>query len=70
VANAYLDHKGDGIARGRQVLFDTLALSRCNFLLKMPSAVSEFAIYFNPKLHTNSFDFALKGQPKPKWARH
>ncbi len=40
--------------QGKEVLVDTLLLSRCNFMLKCPSAVSEFAHYFWPML--NSLD--------------
>ncbi len=36
--------------QGKEVLMDGLLLSRCHALLKSPSAVSEFAIYFNPRL--------------------
>ena len=50
------------------VLLDVLLLSRCDFLLKSISAVSEFALYWNPKLHVNSYDVQLRGQPMPKWA--
>ena len=50
------------------VLLDTLLLSKCDFLLKSISSVSEFAIYWNPKLHDHSFDVQLKGQPLPSWA--
>mmetsp|Transcript_27876 Transcript_27876/g.63983 ORF Transcript_27876/g.63983 Transcript_27876/m.63983 type:complete len:459 (-) Transcript_27876:1468-2844(-) len=54
-------------AKGLQVLLDTLLLSKCDFLLKPSSAVSEFAIYFNPRLANNSYDFNLHGQPLPRW---
>ena len=33
-----------------------LLLSRCEFLLKTSSAVGEFAVYFNLKLHEHSLD--------------
>ena len=55
-------------SRGRQVLLDTLLLSKCDFLLKPSSAVSEFAIYFNPALANNSYDFSIPDQPRPTWA--
>merc|ERR1719231_436885 len=42
-------------------------LSRCDFLLKSASAVSEFAILFNPNLINNSYDFSLPDQPMPSW---
>lgn len=36
--------------QGKEVLIDALLLARCNRLLKCPSAVSEFALYFNPRI--------------------
>ena len=56
-------------SRGLEVLLDTLLLARCDFLLKPASSVSEFALYFNPRLVNHSFDFELEGQPEPEWAR-
>ena len=55
--------------RGVEVIMDTLLLSKCDFLLKGASAVAEFAIYFNPDLALSSYDFQLRGQELPKWAR-
>ena len=51
---------------GVQVLLDTLLLSRCDYLLKAASAVSEFAIYFKPRLINNSFDFQIPPPNHPK----
>ena len=59
-------------------LLDTLLLSRCDFLLKPNSAVSEWAIYYNPRLSRNSYTFwggsqsnegtqSLPGQELPAW---
>ena len=50
---------------GLGTLVDTLLLSRCSFLVKAKSAVSEFAIYYSPRLINASFDFELRGQPEP-----
>lgn len=50
------------------VLLDTLLLSRCNYLLKSRSSVSEFAIYWSPRLRNLSYDFTLQGSPLPSWA--
>lgn len=50
------------------VLLDTLLLSKCDFILKSISSVSEFAIYWSPRLHENSYDVQLRGQPRPEWA--
>jgi hypothetical protein len=44
---------------GRDVLMDTLLLSRSDFLLKAYSTVSEAAIWFNIALHNASFDFDI-----------
>ena len=51
------------------VMVDTLLLSKCDFLLKSISSVSEFAIYWNPHLHEHSYDVQLRGQPPPAWAK-
>ena len=53
-------------------MLDTMLLSRCDYLLKPASAVSEWAIYFNPALGPNSFTLGLPdgegvGQPQPRW---
>lgn len=56
-----------GYRRGVEVLVDTLLLSRCEFLLKSASAVSEFAIYLNPRLAEASYDFNIDDQPPPQW---
>ena len=53
---------------GRDVLLDTLLLAKSSFLLKSISSVSEFATYWNPRLHEESFDIQLRGQPRPRWA--
>eukprot|EP00966_Prymnesium_polylepis_P194718 4513965-Prymnesium_polylepis.1 len=51
--------------RGMQVLLDSLLLSRCDYLIKSNSAVSEFAIYFNPRLVDASYDFNIKDRAPP-----
>lgn len=53
--------------RGVEVLLDTLLLSRCAYLLKSASAVSEFAIYLNPRLANASYDFNIDDQAEPSW---
>ena len=56
---------------GTDALVDTLLLSRCSFLLKSISAVSEFAVYLSATLRQNSYDlnFATDPQqPMPSWA--
>ena len=42
--------------KGEDALMDCLLLSRCSFLLKSSSALSQFAVYFNLALHENSLD--------------
>lgn len=43
--------------QGEEVLVDALILARCNFMLKCPSAVSEFAHYFNPLLRSLDLNY-------------
>jgi len=67
---AWKDNDGtQNLRRGTEVVLDTLLLSRCDFLLKSGSAVSEFAIYFAPRLIDASFDFNIADQQRPEWAR-
>ena len=55
--NAFLDSSiKDNYKKGEDVLIDCILLSKCNYLLKCSSAVSEFAIYLNLDLHENSFN--------------
>ena len=54
--NIFLSNKGSNYHKGLEVLTDSLLLSKCNFLIKSSSAVSEFAIYFNLDLHNNSIN--------------
>jgi hypothetical protein len=54
--------------KGKSAIMDTLMLAKCDFLLKSASAVSEFAIYFNPKLIHNSIDLSISDNPLPVWA--
>lgn len=52
--NVFLDTSiKNNYKKGEDVLIDCLLLSKCNFLLKCSSAVSEFAVYFNLNLHYN-----------------
>ena len=56
-ANAFRDPAmKDHYRKGLDVLLDALLLSRSDYLIKSSSAVGEFAIYFNPTLHTRSVD--------------
>ena len=69
-ASAWLGtHSGaEGWQRGSEVLLDTLLLAKCDFLLKSASAVSEFALAYNPDLIFNSVDFNFRHHQRPPWA--
>ena len=58
---------GDARSKGLEAVLDALLLSKSDFLLKSASSVSEFAIYWNPRLANDSYDFSLEGQPEPPW---
>ena len=60
---------GDTHAKGQEVILDALLLSKCDFLLKSASSVSEFAIYWNSRLVNESYDFSLDEQPEPSWLK-
>jgi len=65
----WMAHSAEGShRRGLNVLLDTLMLAKCDYLLKSNSAVSEFALYFNANLITNSYDFSLPDRKQPFWA--
>lgn len=49
--------EADRSRSGDEVLTDALILSRCDFMLKGPSAVGEFAHYFNPELESLDLNF-------------
>ena len=68
--NIFLDSSSaDNYRKGEDVIIDMLLLSRCDFLLKTSSAVGEFAVYFNLKLHEHSLDLqfskAVDDLPRP-----
>lgn len=50
---------------GADVMIDTLLLSRSNFLIGVQSAVTEYALYFNPRLLNHSFTFGISKHPWP-----
>jgi len=64
---------------GEEVVVDTLLLSRCDYLLRPQSAVSEWAIYYNPHLINNSWTLTVNpnapitgasvNPPRPDWMR-
>ena len=45
-----------GYKKGEDVLLDVLFLANADYLICSGSAVSEFAIYFNPNLRKNSLN--------------
>eukprot|EP00322_Chrysochromulina_rotalis_P024153 CAMPEP_0115877934 /NCGR_PEP_ID=MMETSP0287-20121206/26494_1 /TAXON_ID=412157 /ORGANISM="Chrysochromulina rotalis, Strain UIO044" /LENGTH=354 /DNA_ID=CAMNT_0003333495 /DNA_START=126 /DNA_END=1190 /DNA_ORIENTATION=+ len=56
--------------KGEDVLFDTLLLSRCDFLLHAASGVAEAAMYWNPRLHHHSVHLQYsRGRQQPAWMR-
>ena len=60
------EHAADAAhAKGLEVVLDTLLLAKCDFLLKSASAVSEFALYFAPRLINQSYDFSLEDDSSP-----
>ena len=59
----FKDRQASSLQVGTDVLLDTLLLSRCDFLIKGISMVSEFAIYMNMRLNASSYDTVLRGQP-------
>ena len=68
--NAFLDVSlRDNFRKGTDALIDALLLSRCDFLLKCSSALGEFALYFNPALHTRSIDVQFDGSTLDIMAR-
>ena len=53
--NAFADpNVTDHYKKGEDALVESLLLSCSNFLVKPASALSEFAVYFNPDLHGNT----------------
>ena len=66
--HAHLLNTSGDPSLGRDVLLDTLLLSRTDFLLKSCSSVSEFALYWTPHLINRSYDFTLTGSPLPPWS--
>jgi len=54
---------GSPSTKGLTTLMDSLLLSKCDYLLKSASAVSEYAIYYNTKLINNSYDFSISDHP-------
>lgn len=59
----------DAMAKASQVILDSRLLANSHFLLKSSSAVSEFAIYYNKKLITHSYDFSIADNPMPYFSR-
>jgi hypothetical protein len=64
--NSFLDAttSSKNYKKGKAVLLDSLLLSKGDALLGSNSAVSEFAVYFNPKLAASSFNLQFS---QPQW---
>ncbi len=55
--NAFADSSlADNYKKGEDALVESLLLSCTNFLVKPASALSEFALYFNPALHNHTIE--------------
>jgi hypothetical protein len=54
--NSFQKQDDKGYQKGKEVLLDCLLLSRCQYLFKCASAVSEYAHYFNPALNGMDLD--------------
>jgi hypothetical protein len=48
-----------GGTKGDDALLDALLLAKTDFLLKTDSAVAEFGIWINPRLHRNHLDLQV-----------
>ena len=46
----------DTYKKGEDALVDALLLSCANLLIKPASALSEFAVYWNPQLHNHTLE--------------
>ena len=66
-ANMYEAVSSDALRVGEEVITDTLLLSRSDFLLRLDSAVSEWAIFYNPRLIANSWTFGASNGEAPSW---
>ena len=64
--NSFLDAttSSKNYKKGKAVLLDSLLLSKGDALLGSNSAVSEFAVYFNPELAANSINLQFS---QPAW---
>ena len=65
--NAFADASlTDNYRKGEDALIEALILSCANFLVKPASALSEFAVYFSPSLHTHTIELQYEiGRPHP-----
>lgn len=58
---------GSGFTKGRDVLVDALVLSRCQFLIRSHSAVTTFALCWNPSLPYVDLECRYLGAPSQPW---
>ncbi len=66
--NAFQDRSvPDNYKKGEDALVEALLLSCSSFLLKPASALSEFAVYFNPALHNHTVEMQFELGHAP-WA--
>ena len=64
--NAFADTSlSDNYKKGEDALVEALMLSCTNFLVKPASALSEFALYFNPDLHNHTIEVQYEVGHRP-----
>ena len=65
--NAFADASvSDNYKKGEDSLIESPMLSCSNFVMKPASALSEFAVYFNPRLHNHTLELQYEaGRPDP-----
>lgn len=59
--NVFVDRRvADNYKKGEDALVDSLLLSCANLLIKPASALSEFAVYWNPALHNHTLELQVR----------
>lgn len=68
-ATFFLDLDTPRAESAREVLIDCLILSRCDFVVGVPSNVLLTALIFNPENELQIFDYALELTESPNFDR-
>ena len=55
--NVFQVNDGRNYKKGEDALIDCLLLSRCRYLLKSTSHLSETAVYFNPSMEVKDLNY-------------